>query len=65
MNITGIAYIACFYVLVASGETLNGIDRTVFLNKRIGVVRAKRVSMLVWFANLFAHMLSLRPPDGD
>jgi len=46
MNITGIAYIVCFYVLVASGETLNGIARTVFLNKRIGVVRAKRVSML-------------------
>ena len=46
MNFTGIAYIACFYVLVASGETLNGIARTVFLNKRIGVVRAKRVSML-------------------
>jgi hypothetical protein len=46
MNITDIAYVACFYVLVASGETLNGIARTVFLNKRIGVVRAKRVSML-------------------
>ena len=46
MNITGIAYIVCFYVLVASGETLNGIARTVFLNKRMGVVRAKRVSML-------------------
>jgi hypothetical protein len=46
MNITGIVNIVCFYVLVASGETLNGIARTVFLNKRIGVVRAKRVSML-------------------
>jgi hypothetical protein len=34
------------YILVASCETLNGIARTVYLNKRLGVLTAKRVSML-------------------
>jgi hypothetical protein len=46
MDSYNITKIACFYVLVASGETLNGIARTVFLNKRLGVMPAKRVSML-------------------
>ena len=46
MDIYNIIKIACFYVLVASGETLNGIARMVFLNKRLGVMPAKRVSML-------------------
>jgi len=41
-----IAEVACFYLLVASGETLNGIARTVFLNKRVGVPNAKRLSMI-------------------
>ena len=34
------------YILVASCETLNGIARTVYLNKRLGILTAKRVSML-------------------
>jgi len=38
------------FVLVASGETLNGIARTVLLNKCPGVVRAKRYSMLTAWA---------------
>jgi hypothetical protein len=38
--------IICFYILVASGETLNGIARTVFLNKRVGALKAKRLSMI-------------------
>lgn len=38
--------IICFYILVASCETLNGIARTVYLNKRLGVLTAKRVSMV-------------------
>jgi hypothetical protein len=46
MDITEIAKIVCFYVLVASGETLNGILRTIYLNKRIGIMSAKRISML-------------------
>jgi hypothetical protein len=46
MNLTDIVYIVCLYVLVAAGETLNGIARTVFLNKRMGIVRAKRLSLL-------------------
>lgn len=46
MDIWIITKILCFYVLVASGETLNGIARTVYLNKRIGVMNAKRVSMI-------------------
>jgi hypothetical protein len=46
MDITEIAKIVCFYVLVASGETLNGILRTIYLNKRLGIMSAKRISML-------------------
>jgi hypothetical protein len=38
--------IICFYILVAAGETLNGIARTVFLNKRVGVQNAKRRFMI-------------------
>lgn len=38
--------IAGLYILVASCETLNGIARTVYLNKRLGVLKAKRISML-------------------
>jgi hypothetical protein len=41
-----ISKIICFYILVASGETLNGIARTVFLNKRVGAANAKRLSMI-------------------
>lgn len=36
----------CFYILVASTEMLNGIARTIFLNKRVGVANAKRISTL-------------------
>ena len=43
---TNISKIVCFYVLVASGETLNGILRTIYLNKRLGIISAKRLSML-------------------
>lgn len=37
--------VACLYVLVAAAETLNGVARTMFLNRRLGVRRAKRVSL--------------------
>ena len=46
MDSYNITKIACFYALVASGETLNGIARTVFLNKHLGIMSAKRLSML-------------------
>jgi len=46
MDLWTIAKFACFFVLVASGETLNGIARTVCLNRRLGVSTAKRLSML-------------------
>lgn len=46
MDINDIVKIICLYVIVASGETLNGIARTIYLNKRIGVMKAKKVSML-------------------
>ena len=34
------------FVLVAASEMLNGIARTLFLNKRIGVANAKRLALL-------------------
>jgi hypothetical protein len=34
------------FVLVASGEMLNGIARTLFLNRRVGVASAKRLALL-------------------
>ena len=46
MDIYAIAKIACLYIVVASSETLNGIARTVYLNKRLGVMNAKRISMV-------------------
>lgn len=46
MDINNIAKIVCFYVLVASSETLNGILRMIYLNKHFGVMSAKRISML-------------------
>jgi hypothetical protein len=46
MEIFTITKIICFYILVACGETLNGIARTVFLNKRVGAPKAKRLSMI-------------------
>lgn len=46
MDYYGIIKIFCFYMLVASGETLNGIARTLYLNKRVGTKNAKKISML-------------------
>ena len=46
MELFTITKIICFYILVASAETLNGIARTVFLNKRVGAPKAKRLSMI-------------------
>jgi hypothetical protein len=46
MDIYNITKIVCFYILIAAGETLNGIARMVYLNKHLGVMSAKRISML-------------------
>ncbi|MBF0410869.1 MAG: hypothetical protein HQM10_26225 [Candidatus Riflebacteria bacterium] len=46
MDLSDIVRIICFYILVASGETLNGIARTIYLNKRVGAVNAKRLSII-------------------
>ncbi len=46
MDLYALLKICGLYLLVASGETLNGIARTVLLNKRMGVANAKRVSMV-------------------
>jgi hypothetical protein len=45
MDIYLITKIIFFFILVACSETLNGIARTVFLNKRVGIKKAKRISM--------------------
>lgn len=46
MDIYSITKILLFFLLVASSETLNGIARTVYLNKRVGIKKAKRMSMV-------------------
>ncbi|NTV29210.1 MAG: hypothetical protein HGA80_03910 [Candidatus Omnitrophica bacterium] len=46
MNTHLLLHIIGFYLLVAAGETINGIIRTVYLNKRLGIRTAKRVSLL-------------------
>jgi hypothetical protein len=46
MDIYSITKIILFFILVASSETLNGIARTVYLNKRVGIKKAKRISMV-------------------
>jgi hypothetical protein len=43
---TSALLIAGLFVLVAASEMLNGIARTLFLNRRIGVANAKRLSLL-------------------
>lgn len=46
MGIVTLIKLVCFYILVASGEVLNGIFRTVCLNKRFGIAWARRISMV-------------------
>jgi len=45
-HMTFILHVAGLFVLVAASEMLNGIARTLFLNKRVGVQNAKRISLL-------------------
>ena len=46
MTATFLLHVAGLFVLVAASEMLNGIARTVFLNKRVGVAKAKRIALL-------------------
>ena len=41
-----ILHLAGLFVLVASAEMLNGIARTLFLNRRVGAANAKRLALL-------------------
>ncbi len=43
---TFILHVIGLFILVAASEMLNGIARTIFLNKRVGVMNAKRISLL-------------------
>ena len=43
---TFIMQVIGLFVLVAASEMLNGIARTLFLNRRVGVANAKRLSLL-------------------
>ena len=46
MTAAFILHVAGLFILVAASEMLNGIFRTVFLNRRFGVMNAKRISLL-------------------
>jgi hypothetical protein len=46
MTATFLLHAAGFFVLVADYEMLNGIARTVFLDKRVGVASAKRFALV-------------------
>ena len=41
-----IMHVIGLFILIAASEMLNGIARTIFLNKRVGVMNAKRISLL-------------------
>jgi len=58
------------FLLVAASEMLNGIARTLFLNKRVGVANAKRLSLLPALAlcltlcYFYVPFLSIRTDGG-
>ena len=41
-----IMHVIGLFILIAASEMLNGIVRTVLLNKRVGVTKAKRIALL-------------------
>jgi antibiotic biosynthesis monooxygenase (ABM) superfamily enzyme len=45
-----IMHVIGLLILVAASEMLNGIARTIFLNKRVGVMNAKRISLMAALA---------------
>lgn len=46
MTATFILHVIGLFILIAASEMLNGIARTVLLNKRVGVTKAKRIALL-------------------
>ena len=46
MTASFVLHVIGLFILVAASEMLNGIARTVFLNRRVGVAKAKRISLL-------------------
>jgi hypothetical protein len=46
MTATFILHVAGLFILVAASEMLNGIARMILLNKCVGVMNAKRISLL-------------------
>ncbi len=70
MDIETTVKIIGFYILVASGETINGIARTVFLNKMVGVQHAKRLSMIsalslcLFICYFYVPILRIRDDKG-
>jgi hypothetical protein len=58
------------FILVAASEMLNGIARTLFLNKRVGVMNAKRISLLPGLAlcllicYFYVPLLNIRTDGG-
>jgi hypothetical protein len=70
MDIYSITKIILFFILVASSETLNGIARTVYLNKRVGIRKAKRISMVsalilcLLICYWYIPMLNIRTDKG-
>jgi hypothetical protein len=67
---TFVLLVAGLFVLVASSEMLNGIARTLFLNRRVGVANAKRLSLLPALALcllicfFFVPLLKVRTDGG-
>jgi hypothetical protein len=56
------------FLFVASTETLNGIARTVYLNKRVGAKKAKQISMVSALLLCFlicCWFISIRNIDYD
>jgi len=39
-------YILSYYILVAAGEVINGVIRSMYMNARVGVKTAKQISMI-------------------
>jgi hypothetical protein len=70
MDLIGFTKTVCFFILVAAGETLNGILRTLYLNRRFGAATAKRISMLpalllcLLICYLYVPMLGISTDTG-
>jgi len=70
MTTTFLLHVAGLFILVAASEMLNGIARTIFLNKRVGVAKAKRISLLpalalcLFICYYYVPFLNIRTDGG-